>query len=138
MLQISLRVMAGRRVAPRALPPERQAFLAVHAIEALFTDVPAFAPQQHQQPVRVDSDTRLGQFARPLAQSRERILPARVVRRATRGGISKPWNSRHSNGSSGSTTAGRGGPRNSDRLLRWDPDQGEGVWNATEETELSG
>ena len=31
----------------------------------------------------------------------------------------------------------RGGPRNSDRLLRWDPDQGEGVWNATEETELS-
>ena len=32
----------------------------------------------------------------------------------------------------------RGGPRNSDRLLRWDPDQGEGVWHATEETELSG
>ncbi len=32
---------------------------------------------------------------------------------------------------------GRGGPRNSDRLLRWDPDQEEGVWNATEETELS-
>jgi len=31
----------------------------------------------------------------------------------------------------------RGGPRNSDSLLRWDPDQGEGVWNATEETELS-
>ncbi len=31
----------------------------------------------------------------------------------------------------------RGGPRNSDRLLRWDPDQEEGVWNATEETELS-
>ena len=32
----------------------------------------------------------------------------------------------------------RGGPRNSDRLLRWDPDPGEGVWHATEETELSG
>ena len=31
----------------------------------------------------------------------------------------------------------RGGPRNSDSLLRWDPDQGEGVWNATEATELS-
>ena len=31
----------------------------------------------------------------------------------------------------------RGGPRNSGRLLRWDPDQGEGVWHATEETELS-
>ena len=33
---------------------------------------------------------------------------------------------------------GRGGPRNSDSLLRWDPDPGEGVWHATEETELSG
>ena len=33
--------------------------------------------------------------------------------------------------------AERGGPRNSDSLLRWDPDQGEGVWNATEATELS-
>ena len=32
----------------------------------------------------------------------------------------------------------RGGPRNSDSLLRWDPDPGEGVWHATEETELSG
>ena len=32
---------------------------------------------------------------------------------------------------------GRGGPRNLDSLLRWDPDQGEGVWHATEETELS-
>ena len=31
----------------------------------------------------------------------------------------------------------RGGPRNSDSLLRWDPDQGEGVWHATEATELS-
>ena len=31
----------------------------------------------------------------------------------------------------------RGGPRNWDSLLRWDPDPGEGVWNATEETELS-
>ena len=30
----------------------------------------------------------------------------------------------------------RGGPRNSDSLLRWDPDPGEGVWYATEETEL--
>ena len=31
----------------------------------------------------------------------------------------------------------RGGPRNSDSLLRWDPDQGEGVWHTTEATELS-
>ena len=31
----------------------------------------------------------------------------------------------------------RGGPRNWDSLLRWDPDQGEGIWNTTAETELS-
>ena len=37
-----------------------------------------------------------------------------------------------------SLNEGRGGPRNSDSLLRWDPDPGEGVWHATEETELSG
>ena len=36
------------------------------------------------------------------------------------------------------TFSKRGGPRNSDSLLRWDPDPGEGVWHATEETELSG
>ena len=29
-------------------------------------------------------------------------------------------------------------PELRDRLLRWDPDSGEGVWNATRETELSG
>ena len=33
---------------------------------------------------------------------------------------------------------GRGGPRNSDRLLRWDPDHREGVWNVPKETELPG
>ena len=40
-------------------------------------------------------------------------------------------------GVAGTPRGVRGGPRNSDSLLRWDPDQGEGVWNATEETELS-
>ena len=60
----SLLAMDGRRVAPRALPPERQAFLDVHAIEALFADIPAFAPQQHQQPAIAEPDARLGQFAR--------------------------------------------------------------------------
>ena len=34
--------------------------------------------------------------------------------------------------------ARRGGPRNSDRLLRWDPDHREGVWNVPKETELPG
>ena len=32
----------------------------------------------------------------------------------------------------------RGGPQISDSLLRWNPDRGEGVWNATEETEFPG
>ena len=31
----------------------------------------------------------------------------------------------------------RGGPRNSDRLLRWDPDHREGVWNVPKETKLA-
>ena len=41
-------------------------------------------------------------------------------------------------GSLGPAPSARGGPRNSDRLLRWDPDHREGVWHATEETELPG
>ena len=50
-----------------------------------------------------------------------------------------PWENGTSNRSTGSSAMNcRGGPRNSDRLLRWDPDPGEGVWNATKETELSG
>ena len=32
----------------------------------------------------------------------------------------------------------RGGPRFSDRLLRWSPDPTGGIWNATKETELPG
>ena len=36
-----------------------------------------------------------------------------------------------------SSSSFRGGPRNWDSLLRWDPDPGEGVWHATEETEFS-
>ena len=32
----------------------------------------------------------------------------------------------------------RGGPRFSDRLLRWSPDPTGGIWNATQETELPG
>ena len=32
----------------------------------------------------------------------------------------------------------RGGPRFSDRLLRWSPDPRGGIWNATKETELPG
>ena len=34
--------------------------------------------------------------------------------------------------------APRGGPRFSDRLLRWSPDPTGGIWNATQETELPG
>ena len=32
----------------------------------------------------------------------------------------------------------RGGPRFSDRLLRWSPDPTGGIWNVTQETELPG
>ena len=32
----------------------------------------------------------------------------------------------------------RGGPRNSDSLLRWSPDPTGGIWNATKETKLPG
>ena len=32
----------------------------------------------------------------------------------------------------------RGGPRFSDRLLRWSPDPTGGIWNTTKETELPG
>ena len=37
-----------------------------------------------------------------------------------------------------SASAVRGGPRFSDRLLRWSPDPTGGIWNATKETELPG
>ena len=40
--------------------------------------------------------------------------------------------------SSSFTSAPRGGPRFSDRLLRWSPDPTGGIWNATKETELPG
>ena len=38
----------------------------------------------------------------------------------------------------GLTRCLRGGPRFSDRLLRWSPDPTGGIWNATKETELPG
>ena len=38
----------------------------------------------------------------------------------------------------GSVLMDRGGPRFSDRLLRWSPDPTGGIWNATQETELPG
>ena len=87
MLQMSLRAVAGRRcsrctaVAWRhgRLRRKRQAFLGVHAIKALFADLPAFAPQQHAQPAIAEPHARLRQLAHPLPQRRERILPARVV-----------------------------------------------------------
>ena len=65
--------------------------------------------------------------ARPPAE-RERALA--LVREKYSGPIDRRF---------GPTLAAehRGGPRNSDSLLRWDPDPGKGVWHATEETELS-
>ena len=39
---------------------------------------------------------------------------------------------------SSQTYVERGGPRNSDSLLRWSPDPTGGIWNATKETKLPG
>ena len=73
------------RMPPRSFTPQREAFLDVHAVEALFADVPAFAQQQHAQAPVAEPDTRLRQLARALAQGRERIFPAGVVHRRSRG-----------------------------------------------------
>ena len=78
MLQMSLRAggrppllaMHGRRVAPRALPAQRQAFLGIHAIKALFADLPAFALQEDAQASIAEPHARLRQLAHPLPQGR--------------------------------------------------------------------
>ena len=54
------------------------------------------------------------------------------------GGIWSPYTGRTFSSRRDTDIEHRGGPRNSDSLLRWNPDQGEGVWHATEETKLSG
>lgn len=69
---------------PRAFPPQRQAFLHVHAIEALLADVPAFPSQHHQEPVIAESHAGVGQLSDALAQGGEGVLPARVVHRRSR------------------------------------------------------
>ena len=52
-----------------------------------------------------------------------------------RGGFNLVFGVRHESGFFSELK--RGGPRNSDSLLRWDPDKEKEVWHATEETELS-
>jgi hypothetical protein len=74
----SLLAMHRGRMAPRSFPPQGQSFLGVHAIEALFADVPALAPHQHQEPAIAEAHPRLRQLAHPLAQGAERIAPALV------------------------------------------------------------
>jgi hypothetical protein len=43
-------------VAPRTFPPEGQAFLGVHPIKALFSDLPAFPEEQDPQPAVPETD----------------------------------------------------------------------------------
>jgi predicted transcriptional regulator len=77
----SLLPVHRRRVAPRTFPPEGQAFLGVHPIKALFSDLPAFPEEQDPQPAVPKPDPRLGELAHALPQRRQRILPAAVVHR---------------------------------------------------------
>ena len=73
--------MHGRRVAPRAFPSQRQAFLGIHPIKALFADLPAFSVEQDQQPAIPEPYACLRELAHPLPQCRQRILSARIVDR---------------------------------------------------------
>jgi hypothetical protein len=72
------------RVSPRAFPPERQAFLGIHSIKALFSHDPPLAQEQDAQPAVSKADPGLGELAHALPQRRERVLPASVVHRRSR------------------------------------------------------
>ena len=93
MLQMSFRnyrrppllAMDGGRVPPRALPAQRQAFLGVHAIKALFAHLPAFPAEHHQQPPISDPYPRLRHLAHPLPERREGISAAPVIHERPRG-----------------------------------------------------
>jgi hypothetical protein len=73
-----------RRMTPRALPSQGQAFLRIEPIKALFTDLPAFAQQQDPQPTVSKANPGLRELAHALPQGRQRILAASVVHGRTR------------------------------------------------------
>ena len=75
----SLLTMHCGRVSPRPLPPQRESLLGVEAIAPLLAEVPALAPQEHQQPAIPESDARLRQLPHPLPQRGQRIATALIA-----------------------------------------------------------
>ncbi len=75
----SLLAVDRRRMAPGSFASQRQAFLDVEPVAALLAELPAFAPQQHQQPPVTKAHARLRQLAHPLSQRRPRIAAALVA-----------------------------------------------------------
>jgi len=72
--------MHGRRVAPRAFPSQRQAFLGIHPIKALFPDLPPFPLQQDTETTVAESDAGLRELSHPCAQRRQRVFATVVLR----------------------------------------------------------
>jgi hypothetical protein len=75
-----------RRVAPRPLASQREAFLGVQPVHALLADVPPFALQQDEEPAIAEADARLGQLPQPLPQAVKgsRPLAYRMLERQNR------------------------------------------------------
>ena len=122
-----LKLVGLRRVDRRVSHQRRGVLAAPQRLDAAVGRALA-RPEPHRQPAPVRGRGDGHRPAEPPFLVRGVLMgqqPARVDRhRQPPGGVAEP-------------AADRGGPRNSDSLLRWDPDQGEGVWNATEATELS-
>ena len=86
MLQMSLRVVAGRRCSRCTAVVCRQERLrrsarpssAIDPIDALFADVPALAPHQQMEASVAEWDARLRELAQPLPQGGQRIPMACV------------------------------------------------------------
>jgi hypothetical protein len=75
----SLLAMHRGRVAPWALPAQRQPLLDIEAIAALLAKRPAFAPQQDEQPAVAKPHACLRQLTHPLPQRCQRIAAALIA-----------------------------------------------------------
>ena len=75
----SLLAVHGGCMSPRTLPPERQSLLGVEAIAPLLPELPAFAPQQHEESTIPEANTCLRQLSHPLAKSGQRIAAALIT-----------------------------------------------------------
>jgi hypothetical protein len=65
-------------VTPRALTPQTQVFLAVHAIEAVLADIPTFSSQQYVDATIAESKARKSELGHALAQFGQWIHAAAV------------------------------------------------------------